>query len=84
MPIRAGRPLRLELYGLAVAGTVVCFWLSDRIRVQSEIQKKIVSELERPNIVQNNNQQVTIESDAMKLAREILIKEDNGNMPGTK
>lgn len=84
MSIHAGRPLRLELYGLAVAGTIIVFWINDRIRIYVEIQKRIVKELERPQIIQNNNQQVTIEDPRERLIRELATQQGwksnvNGN-----
>ena len=76
MNIHAGRPLRLELYGLAVAGSVVAVLLWDRARLQEELLKEVLRQLPQRMVIQqnNNNQSVIIEAESDRLAREIAIK----------
>ena len=76
MNINAGRPLRLELYGVAVAGSVVAVLLWDRARLQEELLKEVLRQLPQRMVIQtnNNNQSVIIEAESDRLAREIAIK----------
>jgi hypothetical protein len=61
MNINAGRPLRLELYGVAVAGSVVAVLLWDRSRLQEELLREVLRQLpQRVVIQQNNNQAVNV------------------------
>lgn len=72
----AGRPLRLELYGVAVAGSVVAVLLWDRARLQEELLREVLRQLPQRMVIQqnNNNQSVIIEAESDRLAREIAIK----------
>lgn len=59
--MHAGRPLRLELYGVAVAGSVVAVLLWDRSRLQEELLREVLRQLpQRVVIQQNNNQAVNV------------------------
>jgi hypothetical protein len=84
MSFHAGRPLRLELYGLALAGSVVAVLLWDRSRLQEELLKEVLRQLpQRMVIQQNNNQAVIIEAESDRLAREIAIKRGWIDVDGT-
>ena len=76
MQIKASRPLRVELYGIAVAGSVVAVLLWDRARLQEELLKEVLRQLPQRMVIQtnNNNQSVIIEAESDRLAREIAIK----------
>ena len=76
MQIKASRPLRVELYGIAVAGSVVAVLLWDRARLQEELLKEVLRQLPQRMVIQtnNNNQAVIIEAESDRLAREIAIK----------
>ena len=88
MPQSAGRALRVELYGIAVAVVVVAVRLDERIRFQSEIQEGILQRMQRPQIVQNNlnHQSVVVESEQTRLVREVAKKNGwiDGNVSGTE
>jgi hypothetical protein len=86
MSIHAGRPLRIELYGLAFAATVAGLWINDKLNVQLESQRRLVKEMERPQVIQqnNNHQHVTVESENDRIVREIAknrgwIEDVDGN-----
>ena len=76
MQIKASRPLRVELYGIAVAGSVVAVLLWDRARLQEELLKEVLRQLPQRMVIQtnNNSQSVIIEAESDRLAREIAIK----------
>jgi low affinity Fe/Cu permease len=87
--MHAGRPTRLELYGLAFAVTVGIVHVNDQVRIQIAVQRKIVEELERPAIIQNNHQTVTVESEQGRMIRELAEQRGwktgvNSNRPTTK
>ena len=67
----AGRATRLELYGslTATAVIVVCVW--ERLAIDRAIINEMIRDGTRPNIVQNNNQTVTVEKTK---TREDLIE----------
>ena len=55
MQIKASRPLRVELYGIAVAGSVVAVLLWDRARLQEELLKEVLRQLPQRMVIQQNN-----------------------------
>jgi len=60
MNIKASRPLRVELYGIAVAGSVVAVLLWDRNRLQEELLKEVLRQLPQRMVIQQNNQKVNV------------------------
>jgi hypothetical protein len=78
MKVYGGRSLRVELYGLALAGAFVFALLYDRMRLQEALLREVIKQLPQRIVVQqnNNNQSVIVEVEAEsdRLAREIAIK----------
>lgn len=70
----AGPASRLELYGLLLLAVIVVSLMCERMAIDREIINTIVRDQQRPNIVQNNNQQVTIEDPRERLIRELALQ----------
>ena len=78
--MQAGRPTRLELYGLAFATIVMFVCMTDNLRRHSEFIWKITKDLEhRPAIIQTNNQSVTVESERSAILKHIQEQRENEN-----
>lgn len=82
MPLRRAMRWFSEICGVCLGLGLALCWA--RISILEERVDGMQKTLRRP-MVQANHQEVIIESDALKLAREILQKElEHGNMPGTQ
>lgn len=72
MSFHAGRPLRLELYGLAVAGSVVAVLLLDRMRLQEELLKEVLRQLPQRVVIQQNNNNQSVKVSRLPTDDEIV------------
>lgn len=72
MNFHAGRPLRLELYGLALAGAVVAILLWDRMRLQEELMKQVLRELPQRVVIQQNNNNQSVKVSRLPTDEEII------------
>ena len=73
----AGHASRLELYGSLLLVVIVVSLMCERLAIDRVLIDTLIKDRSRPAIIQenHNNQTVTIESDALKLAREIMEKD---------
>jgi hypothetical protein len=77
----AGLASRVELYGslwLVVMGLSIVW---DRSTYHQALLDATIRDRERPNIVQNNNQQVTIESERAAIVRSLKTDVSKPTMP---
>ena len=82
----AGRATRAELYGCLVVTAVILELMAERFVVDRMLIEDLLKRRKTPQIVQNNNQSVIVESEQTRLIRELAEKRGwiDGDVSTTK
>ena len=73
----AGHATRIEVYGSLLLVVIVVSLMCERMAIDRVLIDTLIKDRERPAIIQeqHNSQTINIESDALKLSREIMEKD---------